>query len=207
MRVGLVACFEWKCVHAAMSGDKDIPEVPQYHLFWQISSQQRSQKIAKRIDSHELTAHLFERCLFFDPRKWTFSKACKPGSFESQNSLKLDFTNVWGLCSNLICRESFLEYSLLLFLISWSNELAERTPFHGKGLSGNLRTNLKFKECIRATKAITKEIFAGFSEDDLWIDSAYFDFIHTYKLGANMHLLFYKFTSLRLGDDSHGKWF
>ena len=37
------------------------------------------------------------------------SKACKPDNFESHNSLKLSFTNIWGLCSNFVECESFLE--------------------------------------------------------------------------------------------------
>ena len=36
-------------------------------------------------------------------------KACKPGNFESHNSLKLSFTNIWGLHSNFVDCESFLE--------------------------------------------------------------------------------------------------
>ena len=37
------------------------------------------------------------------------SKACKPHSFESSNSLKLSFTNIRGLRSNFVHSESFLE--------------------------------------------------------------------------------------------------
>ena len=37
------------------------------------------------------------------------SKACKPDILESHNSLKLSFTNIWGLCSNFVDCESFLE--------------------------------------------------------------------------------------------------
>ena len=37
------------------------------------------------------------------------SKACKPGNFESHNSLRLSFTNIRGLCSNFAVCESFLE--------------------------------------------------------------------------------------------------
>ena len=37
------------------------------------------------------------------------SKACKPYNSESQNSLKLSFTNIGGLCSNFVDCESFLE--------------------------------------------------------------------------------------------------
>ena len=37
------------------------------------------------------------------------SKGCKPDNFEPHNSLKLCFTNIWGLCSNFGECESFLE--------------------------------------------------------------------------------------------------
>ena len=37
------------------------------------------------------------------------SKACKTDNFESHNSLKLSFTNIGGLHSNFVDRESFLE--------------------------------------------------------------------------------------------------
>ena len=37
------------------------------------------------------------------------SKACKPDNFESQNSLRLSFTNIPGLFSNSDDCESFLE--------------------------------------------------------------------------------------------------
>ena len=37
------------------------------------------------------------------------SKACKPDNFELHNSLKLSFTNIRGLRSNFVDRESFLE--------------------------------------------------------------------------------------------------
>ena len=37
------------------------------------------------------------------------SKGCKPGNFESHNSLKLSFTNIRGLYSNFVECESFLE--------------------------------------------------------------------------------------------------
>ena len=37
------------------------------------------------------------------------SKACKPDNFESDNSLKLSFTNIWGLRPNFVDSESFLE--------------------------------------------------------------------------------------------------
>ena len=37
------------------------------------------------------------------------SKPCQPDNFEQQNSLKLSFTNIQGLCSNFVDYESFLE--------------------------------------------------------------------------------------------------
>ena len=37
------------------------------------------------------------------------SKAYKPVNFELHNSLKLSFMNIWGLCSNFVDCESFLE--------------------------------------------------------------------------------------------------
>ena len=37
------------------------------------------------------------------------SKACKPDNLELHNSLRLSFKNIWGLCSNFVDWESFLE--------------------------------------------------------------------------------------------------
>ena len=37
------------------------------------------------------------------------SKACKPDNFESHNSLRLSFTNIRGLCLNVVDCESLLE--------------------------------------------------------------------------------------------------
>ena len=37
------------------------------------------------------------------------SKACKPDKFQLQNSLKLSFTNIWGLHSNFVDCKNFLE--------------------------------------------------------------------------------------------------
>ena len=44
------------------------------------------------------------------------SKTCKPDNVESHNSLKLSFTNIWGLPSNFVECESFLESSSLEIL-------------------------------------------------------------------------------------------
>ena len=37
------------------------------------------------------------------------SKGCKTDNFELHNSLKLSFTNIWGLCLNFVDCEAFLE--------------------------------------------------------------------------------------------------
>ena len=37
------------------------------------------------------------------------SKACKPDNFKSNNSLKISFTNIWGLRLNFVDCGSFLE--------------------------------------------------------------------------------------------------
>ena len=37
------------------------------------------------------------------------SKGCKPYNFQSHNSLKRNFKNIRGLCSNFVDCESFLE--------------------------------------------------------------------------------------------------
>ena len=37
------------------------------------------------------------------------SKGCKRDNFESHNSLKLSFMNIWGLGSNFVDCESFFE--------------------------------------------------------------------------------------------------
>ena len=41
------------------------------------------------------------------------SKTSKPDNFESQNFLKLNFTNIWDLRSNFVGCESFLESNSL----------------------------------------------------------------------------------------------
>ena len=49
------------------------------------------------------------------------SKGCKPGHFESQNSLKLSLANICGLHSNFVDCKSFLEWNSpdILALCEW----------------------------------------------------------------------------------------
>ena len=75
-----------------------------------MSSQWGSQKLLQGLVSHELTAYLSVFNLFLT--QWIMailSKGCKPDNFEPHKSLKLSFTDIWGLCSNFIECESFLE--------------------------------------------------------------------------------------------------
>ena len=77
------------------------------------------------------------------------SKACKPDNFESQNSLQLSFTNIWGLRSNFLHCESLLESNSpdILALCetsfnpkgfwyshAWSFSLCERSTSFCRGL-------------------------------------------------------------------------
>ena len=59
------------------------------------------------------------------------SKARQPDNFESHNSLKLSFTNIWGLCSNFVDCESFLESTLLTFLLYERQTWMTITHVHG----------------------------------------------------------------------------
>ena len=45
------------------------------------------------------------------------SKGCKPDNFEPQNSLKLSFTNIKGLCSNFTECDLSLNQTQLKFLL------------------------------------------------------------------------------------------
>ena len=55
------------------------------------------------------------------------SKVCTPDNFESHNSLKLSFMNIWGLCSNFVDCESFLESNspdiLILYVTNLNNSI------------------------------------------------------------------------------------
>ena len=83
---------------------------PGCHLLWQMSSQWGLRKLLQGLVSHNLTAYLFVFLPFLT--QWIMailSKGCKPDNFEPHNSLKLSFTNIWGLRSNFVECESFLE--------------------------------------------------------------------------------------------------
>ena len=117
-----------KCLPTAISSGVDIAGVPRCHLLQQMSFQWGSQKLLWGLLSHELTAYPFVFELFLT--HWIMgllSKACTPGNFESDNSLKLGFTNIRGLCSNFFECESFLKsntshiFALLWDKLGWLN--------------------------------------------------------------------------------------
>ena len=67
-------------------------------------------KLLQELVSHELIAYLSVFNLYLI--QWIMailSKGCKPDNFETHNTLKLSFTNIWGLRSNFAECESFLE--------------------------------------------------------------------------------------------------
>ena len=75
-----------------------------------MSSQWGSQKLLQGLVSHELAAYLSVFNLFLTQLIMAIlSKRCKLDNFEPKNSLKLSFTNVWGLHSNFVEHESFPE--------------------------------------------------------------------------------------------------
>ena len=107
--VVLLPCHAWKCVPTVNCNGLDIFEVHGCHL-WQMHSHWGSQKLLQRLMSHKLPAYISPFDLFLT--QWilaVLSKRCKPDNFESNNSLKLSFKIIWGLSSNFVECESFLE--------------------------------------------------------------------------------------------------
>ena len=79
------------------------------HLLRQMTSQQRSQNYFKDWYLMNLQPNLLFLTYFNSMNYGHLSKGCKPDNFEPHNSLKLSFTNNWGLRSNFVECESFLE--------------------------------------------------------------------------------------------------
>ena len=57
------------------------------------------------------------------------TKAYKPDNFETHNSLKLSFMNIWGLCSNFVNCESFVETNSPDILALCETNLDDSTDF------------------------------------------------------------------------------
>ena len=65
-------------------------------------------------------------------------RACKPDNFESHNSLKLSFTNIWGFRSNFVDCESFLESNSPDILVLWKSNLDDSTDSGNFSVGGYL---------------------------------------------------------------------
>ena len=98
----------WKCVPTAISGGVDTSMAwvslvtDEYAV--------RVTKILSRIGVSWTCSLTFYFWSNFN--SWIMiilSKGYKPDNFESQNSLKLSFENIWGFCLNFVECESFLE--------------------------------------------------------------------------------------------------
>ena len=63
-------------------------------------------------------------------------KGCNPDNFESHNSLNFSFANIWGLDSNFVDCESFLESNspdILALCETNLDDLIDSSNFSGKG--------------------------------------------------------------------------
>ena len=113
--VVLVPCHTWKCPYSYFQWCGYF-HIPGSHLLQQISSQWRSKKLPWGLVSHELTAYLPVSYLFLT--QWIvaiLSKGCKLDNFQSYNSLKLSFTKICHLRSNLLNVNLPLNQTLLTF--------------------------------------------------------------------------------------------
>ena len=100
-------CCPWKCVPCSYFQRCRYMEVP--WVSWQMRSQLDSQKLLQRLLSHKPTAYLSIFDLFSTHKLTILSKECELDNFESHNSLKVSFTNIWGLCLNFVDCESSLD--------------------------------------------------------------------------------------------------
>ena len=80
------------------------------------------------------------------------SKACKPNNFESHNSLKLSFRNIWGLYSNFVDCESFLESNSPEILALWETNLGDSLDFGNFSVRGYLpliwKDSTTYQHCL-----------------------------------------------------------
>ena len=75
-----------------------------------VRQQWGSQKLLQGLVSHGFIAYLSVFNLFLTKGIMAIlSKGCKSDNFEPHKSLKLSFTDIWGLCSNFVECESFRE--------------------------------------------------------------------------------------------------
>ena len=84
------------------------------------------------------------------------SKACKSDNWESHNSLKLSFMNIWGLCLNFVDCESFLESNSPDMLALCEKNLDDPIDFGNFSVGGYLPLIQKDS----STQANLKKLFS-----------------------------------------------
>ena len=100
-----------KCIPTTIFAGVDISKVFSFHLLQQKSSQWGSQKSLQGSKCLFISQPTFQilPSFFWLSKMAVFPKGCYPDNFESHNSLNFRFTKFWGLYSNFIDCESFLE--------------------------------------------------------------------------------------------------
>ena len=100
------------------------------------------------------------------------SKGCKPDNCKPNNSLKLSFTNSWGLCSNFVECESFLESNSPDILVLCETNLDDSID------SGNFSTRdylpLIQKDSITQMHGLAVYVKEGLSfAQDLYLENSW----------------------------------
>ena len=103
-------CHAWKCVPTAISSSVVISKSLGVICYdrWVLSEGHKNYFKDWCLINSQAYLSVFDLFL----TQWIMvilSNGCKPDNFESQNSLKLRFTNIQGLSSNFVECESFLE--------------------------------------------------------------------------------------------------
>ena len=92
--VVLVTCHVWKCaLTTAISAGVDISKAPGFLFITLDDSSVRVTKIISRIDVSQTRSLPFRFLLLFDSMNWPYYQN-HVNQNESQNSLKLSFTNI-----------------------------------------------------------------------------------------------------------------
>ena len=123
------------------------------------------------------------------------SKGCKPDNFESRNSLRFSFTNTWGLRSNFVDCESFLESNSPDILALCETNLDDSINSGNSSVRGYLPLIRKDSSAHmhRLTVYINEEIPCAWdlcleNSEDSYFDWPYFTECLT-SFSSNDHLL------------------
>ena len=114
-------------------------QVPWVSFVTVVSSQWESQEIISRIGVS--WTHNLPFCFWPILTQWIMailSKGCKSDNFESHNSLKSSFTNIWDLCSDFVECEYFLESNSLDILALCETNLYDLTDSDNFSVRGCL---------------------------------------------------------------------